>query len=296
MTTVTDTAAAAETGATDTAVAETSQTNQHYDLDPRIFGLFLDPLRKYSSGYYRRPGLTLAEAQVAKLHFVADRLDLREGDRLLDVGCGWGSLILFMAEQYKAQVVGISPAGNQHAYIAGRAQELGVAERVRTFQGHFEHADLPEGPFDAVTMLGSIVHMPDLVHVMRRARSLLRKGGRYYVSESCFRNAATRKAFDTTPGIEFVRESIFGWGDMRPLSDLVAAAEDAGFSVVSVDDLTDDYRLTIDDWIRNVDANADAIEAISPGMSATLRRYLEVANAGWGYTTKHYALVCQRSR
>ncbi|MDT3443238.1 MULTISPECIES: cyclopropane-fatty-acyl-phospholipid synthase family protein [unclassified Pseudofrankia] len=278
------------------AIPETAQTNQHYDLDPRIFGLFLDPMRKYSSGYYREPGLTLAEAQVAKLRFVADRLGLREGDRLLDVGCGWGALILFMAQEYSARVVGISPAGNQHAYIAKRAGDLGVANLVSTVQGHFEHAALPDGPFDAVTMLGSIVHMPDLVHVMRRARSLLRRGGRYYVSESCFRNAAARDEFDRRAGTEFVRESIFGWGDMRPLSDLVRAAEDAGFSVVSVDDLTDDYRRTIDGWLHNVDANAAAIEQVSPGMAATLRRYLEVANAGWGYTTKHYALVCQRSR
>jgi cyclopropane-fatty-acyl-phospholipid synthase len=296
MTAVTDLAAETNPAVGTGAAAETAQTNQHYDLDPRIFGLFLDPMRKYSSGYYRKPDLTLAESQVEKLHFVADRLGLRQGDRLLDVGCGWGSLILFMAEHYKARVVGISPAGNQHAYIAGRAAQLGVADRVQTVQGHFEQADLPDGPFDAVTMLGSIVHMPDLVHVMRRARSMLRRGGRYYVSESCFRNEATRETFDRTVGLEFVRNSIFGWGDMRPLSDLVRAAEDAGFSIVSVDDLTDDYRLTIDEWIRNVDANADAIEAISPGMSATLRRYLEVANAGWGYTTKHYALVCQKSR
>jgi cyclopropane-fatty-acyl-phospholipid synthase len=281
---------------TTTAATETAQTNQHYDLDPRIFGLFLDPMRKYSSGFYRQPGLTLADAQVAKLHLVADRLGLRGGERLLDVGCGWGALILFMAREYSARVVGLSPAGNQHAHIADRAIELGVADRVSTVQGHFEHAPLPDGPFDAVTMLGSIVHMPDLAHVMRRARSLLRRGGRYYVSESCFRNAAAREAFDRTAGLEFVRRSIFGWGDMRPLSDLIRAAEDAGFAVVSVDDLTDDYRRTIDDWIANVDANAAAIDAISPGMAADLRRYLEVANAGWGYTTKHYALVCQRSR
>ncbi|SNQ51480.1 Cyclopropane-fatty-acyl-phospholipid synthase [Frankia canadensis] len=291
-------AAATVAAAADEAApaAQTAQTNQHYDLDPRIFGLFLDPLRKYSSGYYREPGLTLERAQEAKLRWVAGQLGLRGGDRLLDVGCGWGALILFMAREYNARVVGISPAGNQHGYIAGRAVDLGVADRVSTVQGYFEHAALPAGPFDAVTMLGSIVHMPDLVHVMRRARSLLRRGGRYYVSETCFRNAAARDEFDRRAGTEFVRNSIFGWGDMRPLSDLVRAAEDAGFSVVGVEDLTDDYRLTIDDWITNVDRSAEEIDQIRPGMAATLRHYLEVANAGWGYTTKHYALVCQRSR
>jgi cyclopropane-fatty-acyl-phospholipid synthase len=273
-----------------------ADTNQHYDLDPEIFGLFLDPMRKYSSGYYRQPGIGLEEAQVAKLRFVADRLDLRDGARLLDVGCGWGSLILFMAREYKARVVGVSPAGRQHDYIARRALDLGVADLVETVQGHFENVELAAGPFDAVTMLGSIVHMPDLVQVMTRARSMLRRGGRFYVSESCFRNAAARDAFDKRAGTEFVRQSIFGFGEMRPLSDLVRAAEDSGFSVVSVEDLTEDYWLTIEDWLKNVAAHADAIDAISPGTAATLTRYLEVANAGWGYTTKHYALVCRRAR
>ncbi len=278
-----------------------ADTNQHYDLNPDIFGLFLDPLRKYSSGLYATPETTLAESQVAKLHYVADRLRVSDGARLLDVGCGWGSLVLFMASEYHAQVVGVSPAGRQHDYITGRVAELGLGGRVDIVTGHFEDVDLnaaqvPKGGFDGVSMLGSIVHMPDLDHAMRRARSLLRRGGRFYVSESCFRNAATRATFDTGPGLEFVRQAIFGWGDMRPLSDLVRAAEDAGFSVVSVDDLTDDYRRTIDDWHANVLARADAIDAIQPGMAATLAHYLEIANAGWGYTTKHYALTCKKAR
>lgn len=288
--------------------AATADTNQHYDLDPEIFGLFLDPLRKYSSGLYRGPADTLESAQVAKLRFVADRLALTGGERLLDVGCGWGSLILFMARELGCATVGISPAGQQHAFIAGRAAAFGVSHLVETVQGHFEttdlsgnaelsgSTDLPAAGFDAVTMLGSIVHMPDLDRVFRRARALLRRGGRLYVSESCFRNAAARAAFDTRGGTEFVRNTIFGWGDMRPLSELVRAAEDAGFSVCGVDDLTDDYRRTIDDWLANIAAHRGEIEAISPGMAATLAHYLEVANAGWGFTTKHYALVCRKAR
>jgi cyclopropane-fatty-acyl-phospholipid synthase len=273
-----------------------ADTNQHYDLDPDIFGLFLDPLRKYSSGLFSSPGAGLEEAQIAKLHFVADRLQVDDGTRLLDVGCGWGSLVLFMARVHHARVVGVSPAGRQHEFIAERAADLGIGELVSTVQGHFEDVELTEGGFDGVSMLGSIVHMPDLDHVMRRARSLLRRGGRFYVSESCFRNAATRASFDGGPGLEFVRQAIFGWGDMRPLSDLVRAAEDAGFAVVAVDDLTADYRRTIEHWLENVDKNTEAIDAVRPGTAAELTRYLEVANAGWGYTTKHYALTCRNGR
>lgn len=273
-----------------------ADTNQHYDLDPEIFGQFLDPLRKYSSALYESDSDTLEFAQRSKLAFVADRLGLRGGERLLDVGCGWGSLILYMAAELGCDTLGVSPAPRQHDYIAEQAAARGVSDLVSTRVGHFERLDLPARGFDAVTMLGSIVHMPDPDEVFRRARAVLRRGGTLYVSESCFRNAATRAAFDDRDGTGFVRRDIFGFGELRPLSELVAAAENAGFSVLSVDDLTDHYRRTIEDWIANLDAAAERIDAHSPGLAATLRHYLEIANAGWGYTTKHYALVCRNAR
>ncbi|MGK8508111.1 SAM-dependent methyltransferase [Nocardia asiatica] len=274
----------------------TADTNQHYDLDPDIFGQFLDPLRKYSSALYESDTNTLEQAQRRKLRFVANRLGVTGGERLLDVGCGWGSLILFMAAEYGCETTGVSPAPRQHEYIAEQARARGVADRVRTRVGHFERLELPPRSFDAVTLLGSIVHMPDLGAIFRRARAVLRRGGTLYVSESCFRNASARTAFDAKEGTEFVREDIFGWGDLRPLSDLVTAAEDAGFSIIAVDDLTEHYRRTIDDWIANVDAAAERIDAHGPGLAAKLRHYLEIANAGWGYTTKHYALTCRNAR
>ncbi|WP_316575242.1 SAM-dependent methyltransferase [Nocardia canadensis] len=273
-----------------------ADTNQHYDLDPDIFGQFLDPLRKYSSALYTSDSDTLELAQRNKLRFVAERLGLRGGEQLLDVGCGWGSLILYMASELGCRTLGVSPAPRQHDYIAEQAAARGVADLVRTRVGHFEQLDLPARSFDAVTLLGSIVHMPDPDEVFRRARGVLRRGGTLYVSESCFRNAATRSAFDDRDGTGFVREDIFGFGELRPLSELIAAAENAGFSVISVDDLTDHYRRTIEDWIGNVDAAAARIDAHGPGLAAKLRHYLEIANAGWGYTTKHYALVCRNAR
>ncbi|WP_280448648.1 SAM-dependent methyltransferase [Nocardia brasiliensis] len=273
-----------------------ADTNQHYDLDPDIFGQFLDPLRKYSSALYTAADDTLAQAQRTKLRFVANRLGVRGGEALLDVGCGWGSLILFMAEEFGCRTMGVSPAPRQHAYITEQAAARGVGELVQTRVGHFERMDLPPRSVDAVTLLGSIVHMPDIDEVFRRARAVLRRGGTLYVSESCFRNAAAHRAFDSKDGTEFVRADIFGWGALRPLSDLVTAAEDAGFSIVAVDDLTDHYRRTNDDWIGNVDAAAARIDAHGPGLSAKLRHYLEIANAGWGYTTKHYALTCRNAR
>lgn len=274
------------------------RTNQHYDQDPRVFELYLDRTRKYSAGIYRTDEDTLDQAQQNKLHYVAGRLGLRRegGSRLLDIGCGWGSLILFMAAEYGATTTGISPAPNQHAYIAERAAESGLAAQVTTRVGQIENLELAPRSYDAITMLGSIVHMPDLDAVYRKAWAALRRGGRMYVSESCYRNGAKRAEFAERENSVFVRDSIFGWGDMRPLSDLVRGAEDAGFTVIAVDDLTEGYWRTIEDWLANVRRNADALDAIEPGLSGQLTRYLETANAGWGYTTKHYALTLSKSR
>lgn len=273
-----------------------ADTNQHYDLDPEIFGLFLDPLRKYSSALYESEQDTLERAQLRKLDFVAERLGLTGGERVIDIGCGWGALLLFLAERYGCTVVGVTPSPRQRDFILRRAEELAVADRVSIDLGHFERLDPGAPRFDAAAMLGSIVHMPDLAGVFLRCHRLLRRGAALYVSESCFRNAAARAEFDKRAGTQFVRDAIFGWGDMRPLSTLVRAAEEAGFSIAGVDDLTAHYRRTIDDWLANVHANRADLDGITPGLADRLTRYLQVANAGWGYTTKHYALVCRRAR
>ncbi|HJQ48339.1 MAG TPA: class I SAM-dependent methyltransferase [Amycolatopsis sp.] len=268
----------------------TAATNQHYDLDPEIFARFLDPLRKYSSGLFDADTTTLEQAQRRKLSFVAGQLRLLGGERVLDVGCGWGSLVLFMAQEYGCRTTGISPAGRQHDYIAERVAELGLRQLVRTEVASFETYEPEEKAYDAVTLLGSVVHMHDLAGVFAKIRRALRRGGMLYLSESCFRSTAMRIACDERPGTEFVRNSIFGNGDLRPLSELVAGAESAGLSIRAVHDLTDDYRRTIDCWIANLDALPQTPQ------TADLRHYLEIANAGWGYTTKHYALVCSKTR
>lgn len=274
----------------------TAATNQHYDLDPEIFAQFLDPLRKYSAGLFDADTTSLEQAQRRKLSFVAGQLRLLGGERILDVGCGWGALLFFMAQEYGCPSHGISPARQQHEFIGRRTGELGLERLISTEVASFEDHLPPAGAYDAVTMLGSVVHMPCLDEVFAKIRRALRRGGMLYLSESCFRSDAVRAACDARPGTEFVRNSIFGSGDLRPLSELVAGAESAGFSVRAVHDLTEDYRRTIECWIENLRSVATRLDAHGDGLTDHLLRYLEIANAGWGYTTKHYALVCAKSR
>lgn len=272
------------------------ETNQHYDLDPAIFEQFLDPMRKYSSGLYLGQADDLATAQRHKLRFVTDRIGVTDGGTVLDIGCGWGALTLFLAGRHDCVVTGVTPARRQHDHVVATAAGRGLADRVRVHHGMFEAFDAPAGSFTAAAALGSVIHMPDLPAVFARVRRLLRRNARFYVSESCFRSAAIAAEFDARPGTDFVRNSIFGNGRLRPLSELVAAAEAAGFAVDAVDDLTDHYRRTIAHWIEGVAARAAHLDALADGTAARLTRYLEIANAGWGYTTKHYGLTLRNAR
>lgn len=270
-------------------------TNRHYELPTAFFAAYLDRRLKYSSGLYRSPDTTLNQAQTAKLHFVAQRLGVSAGGRLLDIGCGWGSLVLFMAAEYGCHTVGVTPSATQAAYIAERAEELGVAGRIHIERGSFGDLEMTDR-YDAVTMLGSIIHMPDRAEVLEKVRGLLGQGGVLYLSESCFRNWHIYEEFSARPGTRHVTEGIFGFADMVPLSALVEAVESAGLSLTSLTDLTAHYRRTTLDWEMRALSNRDDIEKAAPGMFDPLIRYLQTASAGWGHTTKHYALTAVRSR
>lgn len=271
-------------------------TNKHYDFDPDLFCYFLGPTLKYSSGLYLSEGDRLERAQGQKLEFVTAQLGLGAGDRLLDVGCGWGSLVLFVAEQLGCGAVGVTPSKRQAEYVRDLATAREQTDRITVVQHRFQEVVLTDGSFDGIAMLGSIVHMPEREAVLAKCYRLLRPSGRLYLSESCFRNRVKRHEFSNRPATRFVREAVFGSGDMVPLSLLIAAAEDAGFSITGLTDLTRHYQRTIEDWTRNLEANRGEFETRAPGLADTLLRYFEVANAGWGYTTKHYAIVCTRSR
>ncbi|MEU9640298.1 SAM-dependent methyltransferase [Streptomyces tendae] len=270
-------------------------TNEHYELPPEVFRAFLDERIEYSSAPYRTPNATLEEAQTAKLHFVAERLGLRGGECLLDIGCGWGSLTLFMVQEYDCEVTGVTPSAPQAQYIRDRAAQLGVAGRVDIRIGSYTDLAIG-GPYDAATMLGSIIHMPDRVAVLRKVFDSLHRQGRLYLSESCFRSDAVYQEFAARPGTWHVIETIFGFADMVPFSHIIQSTESAGFSLAGLDDLTAHYHRTIEEWERRAEANSDRVEAAAPGMAEPLIQYLRVANAGWGYTSKHFALTAAKSR
>jgi cyclopropane-fatty-acyl-phospholipid synthase len=271
-------------------------TNRHYNIDPRMFALFLDPWRKYTCALFGSDGETLDVAQERKLEFIVDQLRLGPGRQLLDVGCGWGSLALFAALRRGCKVTAVTPAVGQVEFIRNRAAELGVADRVVVMHGPFEEVDLPSGRFDAVSLVGSINHIADKGRCVRGCYDVLRPGGRFYLSDSCFRNRVALEEFGSRPGTAYVLGDFFGWAALPPVSDYVRHIEEAGLTLIELRDLTAHYARTIDAWRENLLARRDEAERLVPGLADRFVRFFDVANAGWGFSTRHYALTAVRGR
>ncbi len=201
-----------------------------------------------------------------------------------------------LAGKYQCEVVGLTPAPQQADFIRARAQELGLAHRVTIKVTHFQETGFPDDSFDGASLVGSIVHMADKAAVVGECYRICRRKGRVYLSESCYRNPAKKLEFESRPGSLHVAQNIFGWVDMPPVSHYVRHLEDAGFSLIGLRDLTADYHRTIEDWRTNLLRNRAQFDAFAPGESESYIRYFEAANAGWGFTTIHYAVVAARSR
>jgi len=275
---------------------EQGATLQHYNLEPRIFELFLDPYMKYTCGLYPTGKESLAEAQLNSLEFIARQLNISGGEQVLDVGCGWGSLLLFLAQRFSCRGWGVTPALNQVEYVHKRALDWGQAPLIKVEHSHFQDLYLPSETFDAVTFVGSSCHMDDKQGVLQECYRLLKPKGRIYISESCFRNRRKYEELSDRPSTRFVHEEVFGWGNLVPLSVILSALEDAGFSLTGLTDLTNHYYHTNEDWMNNINQNSALLEAIQPGVVDKLLRCLEIANAAWGFTTKQYAVVATKKR
>ncbi|WP_037827208.1 SAM-dependent methyltransferase, partial [Streptomyces sp. NRRL B-1347] len=221
---------------------------------------------------------------------------IRGGERVLDIGCGWGALALFLAEQHQCQVVAVAPAPAQTAFLRDRAEAQGLAHLVEVRDASVYDLEPDGEPFDAAAMVGVIEHMPDHTAALRVPARLLRHGGTLYVSASCYRSHAAYQEFVDRPGSRYVAQGIFGYAVLRPLSVLVQGMEDAGLSMTSLTDLTDHYRRTIEAWEKGVTTHHADVDHVREGLADELLRYFRITNAGWGYTTKHFALSAVRSR
>jgi len=276
------------------SAAAAQATNRHYGLPPEVFAAFLDPHMKYTSGLYLTGAETLHAAQTNKLRFIADLLAVEPGADVLDVGCGWGALTLYLAEHRECRVTSVTPSPAQAAFIAEAAAQRGLSDRICMHVGGFLEADL-QPTFAAVAMVGVIEHLTDKSAAIGKVRRLLRPGGHLYVSASCYRDAAQKPVYEARPG-SLHAVSVFGFTTMPILSGLLAGLEEHGLSPRSVTDLTAHYWRTIDQWRQQIAVHGALIESLEPGFADEIDRYFDGANSSWGYTARHYAVSAGTAR
>ena len=228
--------------------------SHHYDLSNEFYATILDARMAYSCAYWTSddPGYTLEDAQEDKLDLVCRKIGLRPGARLLDVGCGWGSLSLFAAERYGARVVGVTIAAEQKRFIDARIADRGLSDRVEIRLQ--DYREVPDTGFDAVASLEMGEHVgrrnyPTYAAALYRA---VRPGGRVLVQQMSRRGKHPG-------GGPFIESFIAPDMHMRPVGETVALLERSGLEVRDVHALREHYVRTVAAWLERFEARQDEV-------------------------------------
>ncbi|MFJ3925458.1 class I SAM-dependent methyltransferase [Streptomyces sp. NPDC090022] len=252
--------------------------SHHYDVGNAFYELVLGPSMVYSCAYWQ-PGGTLEEAQHAKLDLVCRKLDLGAGARLLDVGCGWGSMALHAAREYGARVTGITLSGEQAAYARKRVAEEGLADRIEIRVQ--DYRDVKDGPYDAISSIGMAEHVGSAGYraYARTLYALLRPGGRLLNHQIARRPEADESAYHVD---EFIDRYVFPDGELSPLGSTVGELERAGFEVRDVEALREHYALTLRAWVARLEADWErAVRLTSPGRARVWQLYMAASALGF---------------
>ena len=223
----------------DSASKASAKAQHHYDIGNEFYKLWLDQSLTYSCAYFTTPEDTIDQAQDQKRALILKKLQIEPGQTLLDIGCGWGALMLQAAEEYGATVTGITPAKEQAAHVMAEAQRRGIADRVTVLNDDWRSLS---GEYDRVVSVGMFEHVgaSQYDQFMRRWKGLLKNGG----------VSLLHTIGHLAPGKQdaWVNKYIFPGGYLPALTELAESAERAGLSIIDQEDLWQHYALTLNRW------------------------------------------------
>jgi len=224
----------------------------HYDVSNAFYRMVLGPTMVYSCAYFSSPEDTLEVAQTRKLEIICRKLRLRAGDRLLDIGCGWGTLVLHAAREHGARAVGVTLSQPQAELARERIRAAGLSYRCEIRVADYREVD--DGPYDKVSSVGMYEHVgrAQLGEYAGRVTRLLREGG-LFLNHGIVR--AQPRLWDKH---SFIARYVFPDGELHPVGAVVDAMEQAGLEVRDDEALREHYALTLRRWVANLAANRDA--------------------------------------
>jgi cyclopropane-fatty-acyl-phospholipid synthase len=277
--------------------ADAEQIQFHYDVSDDFYALWLDPRRVYSCAYFRDPSMSIAQAQEAKLEHICTKLMLKEGERFLDIGAGWGGLLLFAAENYGVRAQGITLSKNQHAHVNKLIAERGLGGRVRMELLDYRKLDESE-PYDKIASVGMFEHVgrAQLPAYFAKIRRLLKPGG-LLLNHGITAGGTRNHQLGSGLG-DFIEKYIFPGGELEHVSHVIEQTADAGLEPVDVESLRPHYAKTLWAWSDALEAQLDGARKLTT--DTVLRAYrLYLAGSAMcferGWLSLHQMLCARRT-
>ncbi|MGD9619676.1 MAG: cyclopropane mycolic acid synthase family methyltransferase [Mycolicibacterium sp.] len=255
-----------------------AEVQAHYDLSDEFFGLFQDPSRTYSCAYYERADMTLQEAQLAKIDLALGKLSLEPGMTLLDIGCGWGSVMARAVHKYDVNVIGLTLSRNQAKFVQQLVDGIETDRTCRTLLRGWEQFD---EPVDRIVSLEAIEAFPRERYApfFKACHGFLPSGGRF-VLQAIMGHPLKRWPELGIPIVmsdlkfmRFIAKEIFPGGSVPCDEDIIALSAEAGFAMEDKQLLDEHYVRTLDTWAGALEAHHD--EAVAATSEADYQRYLK---------------------
>jgi cyclopropane-fatty-acyl-phospholipid synthase len=249
----------------------------HYDVSNAFYEMVLGPSMTYTCAVYPTEASTLEDAQVAKYDLVARKLALEPGMRLLDVGCGWGGMVMHAAERYGVKTIGVTLSRRQAEWAQKAIAERGLADLAEV--RFMDYRDVPESRFDAISSIGLTEHIgrKQLAAYFTRLTSKLRPEGR--LLNHCITRPTTRERARSGG---FIDRYVFPDGELTAVSGIVAAMQDNGLEPRHEESLREHYAMTLRDWGRNLEANWDAcVDEVGLRRARVWQLYMAASRVGF---------------